>query len=189
VEHRRAAARPGRGAPRAARRSLVARIIAAIAFDPDDRRAASAEMLDRYARSEAARVTHPSGMEFQRALLEHDLERCRATIPDGFVFHDHRRTDGGRFESVDEFIAWLAALVELSPDAIIEPLYYVAVEKHGFLTVAHTYGTLAEGGEFESVFVQLALHRGGAPVGAEVFEIEDLDLARARFEELRPDSR
>jgi hypothetical protein len=92
----------------------------------------------------------------------------------------------GRLEDADAYVAALGALFEESPDAIIEPLYFVAIEKHGFITVAHTFGTLREGGEWESVYVQLAHHPGGALVGAELYEVDDLDVARARLEELRP---
>jgi hypothetical protein len=49
------------------------------------------------------------------------------------------------------------------------------------------FGTLAEGGEFESIFVRLNWYRDGRPVGTELFELEDLERARARFEALRPD--
>ena len=43
------------------------------------------------------------------------------------------------------------------------------------------YGTLAAGGDFETVFARFVLRDS-----AELFEIEDLDVAPARFEELRP---
>jgi hypothetical protein len=160
--------------------------VAVICFDPDDRRAASLEMFDRYARSEAGRRMPRNVQEYRRALLEGDLERLRAVLPGTFMFHDHRRTGGGRFERVDDYIGWLAALFELSSDAIIEPLYYIAAEPHGVLAVGHTIGTLADGGEFESVFASLAIHQGDRVTGVELFELEDLDIARARFEELRP---
>jgi len=68
-----------------------------------------------------------------------------------------------------------------------ETLYHLAAQKHGDLVVAHGYGTLAEGGEFESVFVRLTHYHGHRFVGVELFDLEDLDVARARFEELRPD--
>ena len=51
--------------------------------------------------------------------------------------------------------------------------------------MAHGFGTLVEsGGQVESVYVRLALFRGDRIVGMESFEPEDLDVARARFEEL-----
>jgi hypothetical protein len=61
------------------------------------------------------------------------------------------------------------------------------VEKHGSLNVGRMFGTLVDGGAFESIFVRLGWYENGWNVGTELFELEDLDLARARFEELRPD--
>jgi class 3 adenylate cyclase len=163
------------------------RIVAAMAFDPDDRRAASAELFERYARSDAGRWLPPHAIEFRRALFDRDLERIRAALPDDFVFDDHRRTGLGRLEGADRYVAGLAAQYELAPDTIFEPLYYVAAEAHGHLAVFRMFGSLAEGGAFEGVFVRLELHQGDRIVAAEAFEPEDLDRARARFEELRPD--
>jgi hypothetical protein len=67
---------------------------------------------------------------------------------------------------------------------IIESLCIVATEAYGVLDLGHSFGTRA-GGEFESVFVRIMLHQGDRLVGAELFEPEDLDVARARFAELR----
>src|SRR5437667_127873 len=115
------------------------RLVANIAFDPDDRRAASLEMYERYARSDAGRWTSPQ-VERHRAQLDHDLERLRALLPADHVYHDRRRTGAGRLEGPDAHVAWLAALFEQSPDAIIEPLYYVATGPQGALSVGHTFG-------------------------------------------------
>jgi hypothetical protein len=163
------------------------RVVATIAFDPDDRRAASTEMFDRYFRSDAARLTPRSLVEFVRAMNDHDLDRMRAALSDDFYFHDHRRTGVGRIGNVDDYLASLAAVYEQSHDAAPETLYHVAVERHGSLTVGRVFGTLIDGGEFESIFVRLSVYRADRYVGTELFELEDLDLARARFDELRPD--
>src|SRR5262249_49431854 len=165
------------------------RLLAIVHFDLEDRRAASKELLERYARSDAGRWMPPTGVEFRCAILDHDLDRVRAALPDAFVFHDHRRTGPGRLEGRDAYVAWLAALFEdLSSDAIIEPFYYVATGEHGFVAVGHTFGTLAEGGAFEFVWAQVGVHQGGRLVAAELFEVEDVDRARARFEELRAEA-
>jgi hypothetical protein len=164
------------------------RVVAVIVFDPDDRRAASAELFERHARSDAARWTPAAVFEYFRALNDHDLERCRAALPDDFVFHDHRRTGVGRLESADDYVASLTPLFERAPGWTIEALYYVVEEKHGTLAVARWFGTLAEGGEFETVVVRLVLYRGDRLGEIELFEPENLDVARARFEELRPDA-
>ncbi|MGH7287972.1 MAG: hypothetical protein ACREI8_08150, partial [Myxococcota bacterium] len=154
--------------------------IAIINFDPDDRRAASTELLERLARSCAA----PWLVELRerrRALVERDLERLRAALPRDFVFDDHRRVGAGRV-GAEEYVAWMASLFEGSPDALVETLYYLAIEPHAGLAVSHNFGTLAEGGAFENVFVSI-----NQPGCLELFEIDDLERAWARFEELRPD--
>jgi hypothetical protein len=163
------------------------RTVAVVAFDADDRRAASKELLERYARSDAGRWMPPYAVDLRRGVLDHDLDRIRGSLPDDFVFHDHRRTGPGRLDGRDAYLAWLAALFEESSDAIIEPFYYVAMGEHGFVAVGHTFGTLANGGAFEFVWAQVGLNKGGRPVAAELFEVEDLDRARARFEALRPE--
>jgi len=159
------------------------RFVAVIAFDADDRRAAAAEMRERFARSDAAQCVPAAVFEAMRALNAHDIERLRAALPDDFILNDQRRTGLGRLERED-YLASLAALFEQAPDASVETLYLVAVEKHGMLVVARNFGTLQEGGEFESVYVRMALFRDGRIVRAEMFELEELDRARARFAEL-----
>lgn len=47
------------------------------------------------------------------------------------------------------------------------------------------HGTLANGGPFESCYVAIMLYGPDGIVGAELFEIEHLDAAKARFAELR----
>jgi hypothetical protein len=54
------------------------------------------------------------------------------------------------------------------------------------LRAGSTFGTLADGGEFELVYVWLDSFQGDRVVGMELFEPEHLDVAPARFEELRP---
>ncbi len=139
-------------------------------------------MVERTARSDAMPFTwKESWLRFTRALREHELAGLRAELPDDFVFHDHRRAGAGRVVGADAYVAWIAALFERSRDAIIEPLYYIAVESHGTLAVAHNFGTLVDGGAFESVFVQLVCF--GESFSGGLFELADLELAR--FEALR----
>jgi hypothetical protein len=49
------------------------------------------------------------------------------------------------------------------------------------------FGTLEDGGEFESWFARLFRFEGEDLVGAMLFEAEDLERARVHFEALRPD--
>jgi hypothetical protein len=120
-------------------------IVAVIGFDPDDHRAASVELVDRHARSETSRWAPGAFFAFQRAVIARDLERCRAALPDGFVFDDRRRTGAGRLGSADEYITYLGTLFELSPDAIVEAVYLVATATHAALAVG-PYPRHASGG-------------------------------------------
>jgi hypothetical protein len=124
-------------------------------------------------------------VDFVRALNDHDLGCMRAALPDDFVFHDHRRTGVGRIGNADDYIASIAAMLQQAPDLTTDVLYHVAAERHGSLSVGRMFGTLAGGGEFESVYVRLNVYEENRCTGTELFEIEDLALARARFEELR----
>jgi hypothetical protein len=160
------------------------RLAAVIAFDPDDLRAASAEMLERYARSHEARGIPAALFEAQRAVNAHDLNGIRASLSDDFILNDHRRTGFGRLGKED-YLASLAALFEQAPDVSAETLYIVALEPHGMLMVARNFGKLREGGEFESPYLRIMLHQGDRLVGVEMFELDHLDRARARFEALR----
>jgi len=158
------------------------RMSAAIAFEPEDRRAAALEMFERYARSEAASSVPAATFEAIRAMNAHDLGRLRAALPSDFVLHDHRRTGLGRIEGAEAFIESLAAVLAESQDWTVETLYILANEPHGELAMARAFGALASGGEFESVYLRLIAHGRSM----ELFEPDDLERARARFEELRP---
>ncbi|MBI1818289.1 MAG: nuclear transport factor 2 family protein [Deltaproteobacteria bacterium] len=159
------------------------RLVAVVLFDPDDRAAASAELIERYAAIGADDVP-AAWFEFVRAWNDHDLVRLRTLLPSDYFFHDHRRTGIGQVHG-EAYIASLDALYELSPDVKLEPLHWVVVADHGGVGVMRWVGTDAQGGEFEAVFIGLSVRRGDQIVGAELFEIDDLDSALARFEELR----
>jgi hypothetical protein len=161
------------------------RIVAIFGFDVDDRRAAYAEMFERYGRSEEARGIPLVALEASRATNAHDLRRFRAALADDFVLSDHRRTGLGRL-GPDEYVAAVAALFEHAHDIAFEPLYIVAAEPHGLLMMQRAAGTLAMGGgTFEQVYALLACCKDDRVVGIELFEPEDLARARARLAELR----
>ena len=90
------------------------RMVAAIVFDPDDRRAASRELFERYARSDASGRCPPAAFAALRAMNDHDLEQLRAVLPRDFVFDDHRRTGLGRIEGAETFIPSVGGAVRAS---------------------------------------------------------------------------
>ncbi len=164
------------------------RIAAIVAFDANDRRAASVEMSERWLRSDEAPPAAVAGAAAMRGLFEHDLAGLSAALPDDFFVDDHRHFGMGRVEGAAAFVHSFAALFEQSADLVLECLYTVAAANHATLDVAHMFGTVAAtGGEFESVYVRLLVYRDDRAVGLELFDIEDLAAARARFEALRPD--
>jgi class 3 adenylate cyclase/ketosteroid isomerase-like protein len=159
------------------------RLLANVTFDARDRRGAANEMLVRFRNGEGARPSR-SFVEFVLAMNAHDAARVRAQLPDDFVHDDHRRTGLGRLGNADDYVASLSALWEQSPDAAGETLYYVADAEEASLNVGRMFGTLRDGGAFESLFVRLARFRDGRFVEVELYELEDLELALARFAEL-----
>jgi class 3 adenylate cyclase len=160
------------------------RIVGIIGFDADDRPAAAREMLERYARGEGAKSMPAAAFEVARALNDHDLRRFRAALADDFIMHDHRRTGIGRIDDVDYYVESLAALFEAAPDLTFETLYFIGAHQHASLAVARCFGKLAGGGEVESVFLRLIMHRDGCVARVEMFELDDFEVAKARFEEL-----
>jgi len=161
------------------------RLTAVITFDPDDRRAAAKELLERFARSDEGQRIPAAAREASGAINAHDLERLRAALSEHFLLDDHRRTGLGRLESADASVAATAALFERVPDWRFEPLYFIAIAEHGLLVLTRALGTLADaGGELEQVYVLLSHEQAGRLVGLELFEPEDLERARTRFAEL-----
>jgi ketosteroid isomerase-like protein len=79
------------------------------------------------------------------------------------------------------------ALWELAPDQRVEFGQWHAVAPHGVVLALRRAGTLESGGAFENEYAWLALASNGRVTHVETFEIEALDAALARFEELRPD--
>ena len=88
----------------------------------------------------------------------------------------------------------MAAFFELSPDAMVcQTLYFLADEPHATLSIARSFGTLAQGGDFESVYAMIRLFGRDDLAGVELFELDDLDAAGANRHDagasLKPDAR
>ena len=156
---------------------------AIVLFDKEDAAAAHTELFERYAAGGADGLP-ASTVALARALNDHDLGRVRAALPDGLVIHDHRRTGIGRLEGAAAWVDSVAALYELSPDLRVDELYQVATTPHGRVSVGRMWGSNTEGGDFESCFVRFQHYPNGWLLRAEIYEVEDLDTALARFEEL-----
>jgi ketosteroid isomerase-like protein len=58
-------------------------------------------------------------------------------------------------------------------------------DRHGAVTDVRRTGTVPGGGDFESEYLHLCTVAHGRITRVELFELDDLDAALARFEELR----
>jgi hypothetical protein len=160
-------------------------IAAMIYFDADDLEAANREALARWVASDG--IVGPimgAVSNMSAGFNDHDAARVRASIADDFVFHDRRRTGSGRVEGAEAYIRSVTALWELAPDIQMRG-HTLAHERHGAVGVACHYGTLASGGgAFENLMANVTLVENGRLTCVELFEIEDVDAALARFDEL-----
>jgi len=162
------------------------RMTASILFGPDDVRAAQREAWARWAAIDpmAADLTTLMG-EAIDAFNAHDRARYRAILADDLVVEDHRRTGMGRLEGGDAYADSVAVLWQLAGTARVEGAWlWPALERHGGVTVLRRYGTVADGGPYESEFLWLFILTGGRLTRVEMFETEDLGAALARLAEL-----
>ncbi len=158
------------------------RIVAYVAFDPDDVDAAYEELEARYLTGDAAPYAHvwQIGMETLGELNRHESGRMIA----GLVYTDHRHVgfapgDFGR--AVEELWA-------LVPDARYRTAAVHALDAHGTVVKFVIEGTDVHGNELQWPRV-LLLSVGREETRLEVYEEDDVDAALARFEELRPQAR
>src|SRR5262249_46739181 len=107
------------------------RILATVAFDPDDRRAASAEGFSRVLAGDSAAATLRPIYEFALGFDEHDPVRIRAAFADDLVVDDHRLVGVGLVEGGDFYVESIAALWGLAPDWHVDARFELAYERHG----------------------------------------------------------
>jgi len=165
------------------------RIVAMIFFDLDDARAAQREAWARWAAIDPTAAPWLSLIgDAVDGFDAKDWKRVRALYTDDLVVVDHRRTGFGRIDGADAYVQSLAVLWDLAPDQRMELGWFSpAVERHGAVTILRRFGTLADGGPFESEYLCLSTATGGLITRLELFEMDDLERAKARLEELRPD--
>jgi len=159
------------------------RLVRSVIFDREDQAAAYDELFERWAGGGAEGMP-PALVEMVRGWNAHDLAAARAGLADDLVLEDHRRAGMGRVEGADNYLESVAALHELIPDARADSLYTAAVADYGSVFVSRNWGHNTEGGEVESIFTILVYYPDGKLLRMEMFDVEHLDAALARFEEL-----
>jgi class 3 adenylate cyclase/tetratricopeptide (TPR) repeat protein len=164
------------------------RIAATILFDVDDMRAARRAAWERWAAIEPAVAPHLELLtKLSDAWNSQDTAFGGAPIADDIVVEDHRLAGIGRVEGADAYRRANEVLWDLAPNQRIEcGPSLCAYGPHGMLVTLRRYGTLPDGGDFESVYLQMFIVDDGRVTRLEMFETDALDEALARFEELRP---
>jgi hypothetical protein len=166
-------------------------IVAEVTFDPDDLGAAYVELDARYAAGEAApyAATLETMQRLQGSMAMRDFDELASVYAADLVVEDHRRLGWGTLRSRDEELALFRALVELAPDVALRIDHVLATGARGGLAVARVMGT-REGGAFEIPFVSVIVcDPDGRIRQVNLYDLDQLDAARARYDELTSERR
>ncbi|MDQ1548298.1 MAG: hypothetical protein QOH69_3202, partial [Actinomycetota bacterium] len=158
------------------------RIVANVAFDPDDIDAAFEELDARYVAGEAAAHSDVWAV-ISDACAALNRRKLPSTTAD-WVNIDHRR-----LAPASDLPAYLRATWELSPQSGI---YIEAVHRLTYLgaVVTHVvHGTSQDGFDAEWRFIDVTTVDDDLISRSEVFDEADLDAALARFDELHAQAR
>ena len=162
------------------------RTVSIVAFDRKDLDAAHAELDRRFEAglADGCKRAWAANRDIAAAINAHDPEAVVATFTSGYVLQDHRRVSWGSMLSDPAVLIRSQRLMyELAPD------YHVRVD-HVRLTDRGTLAEVAEigtrdGGEFETPYLWvIEVDEGGRSPRVDLYEIEQIDLARARLAEL-----
>jgi tetratricopeptide (TPR) repeat protein len=156
-----------------------------VLFDPDQRAAAFGEAEVRFEAGEAATLgaAHRPILALNDALDTRDWEGFANVLAPDAVVRDRRRLGLGRLDP-ERWIECLRALTELAPDLTVVTPRVLAWNERGRVAVATSSGHGPEGGAFENLFLSVILVEGECVRSYEAFDLEDVDRALARFEEL-----
>jgi ketosteroid isomerase-like protein len=157
-----------------------------VMFDADTLDAAYAELDERYSAGDGA--GSPAWAEMRSwalAFARRDWAALASHFPLDVEVRDHRTLGWGAVGQAAQ-IDLLRSLTELAPDVRLRLDHFVGCER-GALTVPRMLGT-RDGGAFEIPRATVReLDGSGRLLRIDHYDLERLDLALARFEELRPD--
>jgi class 3 adenylate cyclase len=157
-----------------------------VVFGVADRAAAWAELDERYAAGEGA--PHQELLAnlrgFRDASAARDWARLAHLLPADFSLLSHRRLVGtsSRLDR-EAYVAAHGFLEDLAVRGDLRLDHVSAVSANAALIVVTWYGTAA-GGEFEDPFVVVLTHDGRRIHALELFDLDQLDAARQRYDEL-----
>jgi hypothetical protein len=160
------------------------RLLAAIHFDPEDVVAATLEALRRFGRGEGAGCESVSVLTaIYPALHACDWAALREVFQPDLTFVDHRPLRLGTLDAEGLIASWQAA-EELGPASISALHEMLAWGPNALLLRGDRQGNVRDGGPYEVAYLGLFVAREGRLSRYEVFDENDLEIARARFQEL-----
>jgi hypothetical protein len=122
---------------------------------------------------------------FLRALAAREWDELASEFAPDLVVEDHRPLGWGTLHSRNELLVYMRSLADLAPDVTVHLEHVLALGIRGALTIRRTVGT-REGGRFEIPWVILEMLGPDRRIQQwHFYNPEQLDEARARFEELR----
>ena len=143
----------------------------------------------RYAVGEAAPYARGSAslQRFARAVSARDWEQLASVFGPDFTLEDHRLLGWGTL-SCGAYLAMIRALVDLAPDVIARFDHVLALDDRGTFFIGRWLGS-REGGPFEIPFVAVSVvGPDGHIQRVHTYNFDQLDEARAQFEELRAET-
>src|SRR5262249_13981356 len=121
---------------------------------------------------------------FRRAAATRDRDALLRLLPADFTLLSHRRlASTGVRMTREEYVASLAVMDDLAVSADIRVDHILRLCATAIIGVS-TYRGTARGGDFENATVFVGRHDGHVLHGWELFDLEQVDVARARYDEL-----
>ncbi len=154
-------------------------------FDPDDINGAFAELTARWIAS--GEVAHPEVIMSVHRLTEsmnrHDWEAFSA-LSAGATYVNHRQLSSPGVETIADHMSSIRMMASLVPDFWVEQAEVLTQSAMGVVNHVVLKGTSTDGVAIEIPLVALILLDGDRVTRYETFDVDQRDLALARFEEL-----
>jgi hypothetical protein len=154
-------------------------------FDPEDLDTAMAELTARWI--DSGDVAHPAVIEAacrsNEAYNRHAWDVV-AEIEAGATYVNHRQLVGAEPETIEDHWRSIRTLASLIPNMWTEQAEVITHSKTGLLSHVVVKGTTAEGAAIELPAITLIFFDGTRVTRMEAFDIDQRDLAVARFQEL-----
>jgi class 3 adenylate cyclase len=156
-----------------------------ILFDPDDINGAFDELTARWI--DSGEVAHPDVIEMGRQVNEayntHDWDAIAAREADA-TYVNHRQLISGDVETIVDHWSSIRTLASLIPDLRVEPTEILVHSAIGLVSKLVVKGTTTEGADIELPAITLVIFERDRTTRMEAFDVDQRELALARFEEL-----